>query len=185
MKKAIFIDKDGTLIPDIPFNTDPQKIMFNPYAGNFLKHFYDTGYEIVVISNQPGVARKLFTEDDLQTVSKRLQELAGLYDFRFSGFYYCIHDEGDECECRKPKPGLLLKAAAELKLSLQESWMIGDILHDIEAGKKAGCQTVLINNGGETEWKFTEANKPDLMVKDLYELFMALLGGVWKIQESF
>ena len=184
MKKAIFIDKDGTLIPDIPFNTDPGKIMFHAYAGTFLKHFFDAGFNIVVVSNQPGIARKLFIEKELGGVSKRLQELAGLYGFHFAGFYYCIHDEGDECECRKPKPGLLIKAANELKLSLPESWMIGDILNDIEAGKKAGCHTVLINNGGETLWALKPENTPDLIVKDLYELFMALLGGVWTLQQN-
>lgn len=184
MKKAIFIDKDGTLIPDIPFNSDPEKIIFNPYAGIFLKHFYDAGFEIVVISNQPGIARKLFTEKELGQVSKRLQELAALYGFHFAGFYYCIHDENDDCMCRKPKPGLLIQAANELKLSLPESWMIGDILNDVEAGNRAGCHTVLINNGGETTWKLNAFNKPDLVVKDLYALFMSLLGGVWLLQQN-
>jgi D-glycero-D-manno-heptose 1,7-bisphosphate phosphatase len=95
---------------------------------------------------------------------------------RLSGFYYCPHDpQGSvkgyavHCDCRKPLPGLLVEAAQELHIDLENSWMIGDILHDVEAGNRAGCRTVLLDRGNETVWHFNELRQPDLIVKDMRE----------------
>lgn len=159
MIKAIFLDKDGTLIPDIPYNVDPGLITIAPDTIYGLQHLVNDGYKLFVISNQSGVARGYFTEDKLLAVEQRLAELLKFYNLELSGFYYCSHHpEGIikqyayECECRKPKPGMFLKAAMEHDIDLSASWMIGDILNDVEAGNRAGCKTILINNGNETEW---------------------------------
>jgi D-glycero-D-manno-heptose 1,7-bisphosphate phosphatase len=99
-----------------------------------------------------------------------------------AGFYYCPHHpEGVvprysiECACRKPNPGLLLKAAEELNIDLQQSWMVGDILNDVEAGNLSGCSTVLIDNGNETEWVLTDERQPDFIVTNLKEAAQAIL----------
>jgi D-glycero-D-manno-heptose 1,7-bisphosphate phosphatase len=159
MNKAVFLDKDGTLIPDIPYNVNPGLISIQPEAMEGLRALHEAGYLLIIISNQSGVARGYFTEDKLQAVQKKLMELMGNNNIPLSGFYYCPHHpqgtvEGynKDCDCRKPMPGMLLKAAEEHQINLSQSWMIGDILNDVEAGNRAGCQTILIDNGNETEW---------------------------------
>jgi D-glycero-D-manno-heptose 1,7-bisphosphate phosphatase len=159
MAKAIFLDKDGTLIPDIPYNVDPEFITLQPDAIEGLQLLRNEGYVFIIISNQAGVARGFFTEDKLPAVKERLTQLLAKHNITLAGFYYCPHHPGgsiekynQDCNCRKPEPGMLLKAAREHNIDLTQSWMIGDILNDIEAGNRAGCKTVLINNGNETEW---------------------------------
>lgn len=149
---AIFLDKDGTLIPDVPYNVDPDKISLydGVIAGLTL---LKSQYMFFIISNQSGLAKGYFGEADLAQAVAKIKELTAKHEIEISGFYYCPHDElNKECNCRKPKPGLITKAALDHEIDLQHSWMIGDILHDVEAGKLAGCRAVLINNGNETEW---------------------------------
>jgi D-glycero-D-manno-heptose 1,7-bisphosphate phosphatase len=174
MFPAIFLDKDGTLIPDIPYNVDPAKIELVDGAIAALRSLRSAGFKLILISNQSGVARGYFQEIALQAVEQRLRQL--LHPVELDGFYYCPHHETGaiaayaiECECRKPKPGLLLKAAAHHQIDLSRSWMIGDILHDVEAGRRAGCQTILIDNGNETEWILTPDRLPHYCVPNLNE----------------
>jgi D-glycero-D-manno-heptose 1,7-bisphosphate phosphatase len=176
-KKAIFLDKDGTLIKDVPYNVNPGLINLLPGVVEGLQQLSQQGYILVVVTNQAGVARGYFTEHDLPAVETRLQELLQEHGLQLHGFYYCPnHPEGIvapynvACNFRKPMPGMLLQAAQELDIDLQQSWMIGDILHDVEAGNRAGCRTVLINNGGETEWiKDNAYREPGYICADLTE----------------
>jgi D-glycero-D-manno-heptose 1,7-bisphosphate phosphatase len=176
MNKAIFLDKDGTLIADIPYNVDPEKITLQNEVVSGLKKLQDDGFKFIIISNQSGIARGYFTEDKLRVVADKMQELFSVNNLKLDGFYYCPHHpEGTvfgyalECDCRKPAPGLLLSAAADHQISLQDSWMIGDILNDAEAGNRAGCKTVLIDNGNETEWVEGPCRKPTLICKTIDE----------------
>lgn len=176
MKKAIFIDKDGTLISDVPYNVDPDKIVLTDGAVEGLRLLQRKGYALIVISNQAGVAHGYFAEEDLEPVIFRLHRLLGSAGITLNGFYYCPHHPMGKlsqytvsCNCRKPAPGMILKAAADMNISLQASWMIGDILHDVEAGNRAGCQSVLINNGNETVWEMNEHSRPAYIAKDLLE----------------
>ncbi|WP_211238298.1 D-glycero-alpha-D-manno-heptose-1,7-bisphosphate 7-phosphatase [Deinococcus pimensis] len=155
-RRAVFLDKDGTLVVDVPYNVDPARVTLAPGAREGARRLHEAGYALVVVTNQSGVARGLFEEDALRAVEERLTELLGV---PLAGFYFCPHHpEGlvgryrVECECRKPRPGLIERAARELNLDLARSWMIGDILHDVEAGNRAGCRSVLVLTGGETEW---------------------------------
>jgi D-glycero-D-manno-heptose 1,7-bisphosphate phosphatase len=176
MKKAIFLDKDGTLIDDLPHNVDPRRMTLCRGAGAGLRIFARLGYRLLVVTNQPGIAKALFREAALQPVRHRMADLLQREHVRLHGFYYCPHHPDGvlphyalACTCRKPQPGMLLQAAREHGIDLAASWMIGDILHDIEAGKRAGCKTVLINNGNETEWDFSAQRMPDLVADDLQE----------------
>ncbi len=176
MKKAIFLDKDGTLIPDIPYNVNPDLITLSETAIPALRLLKNENYLLIVISNQSGVARGYFTEKDLEPVSKKISDLLAKNDILIDGFYYCPHHEKGSvteysitCDCRKPLPGLILKAAKDFSANLSKSWMIGDILNDVEAGKAAGCRTVLIDNGNETEWIRNEKREPDFMAYNLLE----------------
>lgn len=175
-KKAIFIDKDGTLIPDVPYNVDPGLIRLQPGAAAGLKELQQQGYLLVVISNQSGVARGYFKEEALKGVEARIRALLEPEGVYLDGFYYCPHYPGApvreyavDCECRKPKAGMLLQAARDFGIDLSRSWMIGDILNDVEAGKKAGCRAVLIDNGNETEWQLDEWRQPDYQAADILD----------------
>lgn len=145
-------------------NVDPAKVLLAPTVAEGLRELQRHGFALVVVTNQPGVARGLFPCEALDVVRRRIELLAGV---TFDGFYYCPHDPAGvvvefarTCHCRKPEPGLLLQAAEDLDLDLQRSWCIGDILHDVEAGNRAGCTTVLLNNGHETEWLLSPARRP-------------------------
>ncbi|MDR6804514.1 D,D-heptose 1,7-bisphosphate phosphatase [Dyadobacter sp. BE34] len=155
VNKAVFLDKDGTLIRDEPYNVDPAKVVFEDDVFEGLRTLQADGYRLVVVSNQPGLAMGLFSQIELDALIRYFEDVFVENGLVLSGFYYCPHLPASAehgCECRKPGPGLLIQAAADLHIDLPHSWMIGDILHDVEAGNRAGCHTVLIDNGNETEW---------------------------------
>lgn len=173
--RAIFLDKDGTLIEDVPHNVNPNLLTLTWHAGQGLQLLQQLGYALIVVTNQSGIAHGLFTETALSPVQRRLGELLAQYGVVLDGFYYCPHAPDGvinryaiRCTCRKPMPGMLRRAAREHGIDLSQSWMIGDILHDVEAGRRAGCRTVLIDNGNETEWKMSPLRTPHLRVPDLY-----------------
>jgi D-glycero-D-manno-heptose 1,7-bisphosphate phosphatase len=182
VNKAVFIDKDGTIIPDIPYNVDPKLIQLSDNAAEGLKELSDAGYKIIIISNQSGVARGFFDISALEAVQERIKTLLAEIDVVLTGFYICPHHpEGIiapyniNCTCRKPANGMILQAAKEHHINLSQSWMVGDILNDVEAGNKAGCKTVLINNGNETEWVTNENRKATLIVSNINEAATSIL----------
>jgi histidinol-phosphate phosphatase family protein len=167
MNKAIFIDKDGTLIKDIPYNVNPALIDFEQDAFESLYSLQQKGYYLVIVSNQPGIALGYFKEEDLKAVEEKIKNSLLQNKVKLNGFYYCPHASADNCSCRKPRPGLLLKAAEDLDIDLSGSWMIGDILNDVEAGRMAACKTILLDNGNETEWIWNQQRLPHYIVNNL------------------
>jgi histidinol-phosphate phosphatase family protein len=173
-RPAIFLDKDGTLVRDVPYNVDPARIELGPGAELALPRLARRGYELVVVSNQSGIARGYFEETAMRRVEEHLRELLEKIGVPLAGFYYCPHlvdgsvpQYAVRCDCRKPKPGLLVQAARDLDLDLAASWMIGDILDDVEAGHRTGCRSILLLNGGETAWDVSGERLPDAVAKDL------------------
>jgi D-glycero-D-manno-heptose 1,7-bisphosphate phosphatase len=176
VNKAVFLDKDGTLIPDIPYNVDPAKITLYSDAGISLHRLRTAGFKLIIVSNQAGVAQGFFTEKDLSGVWERLSALLKPFNAEPDAFYYCPHhpsgsvtDYTQVCTCRKPEPGMLLKAAREHQIELSQSWMVGDILNDVEAGNRAGCRTLLIDRGNETEWLINPYRLPTARAGTLSE----------------
>ncbi|WP_233871818.1 HAD-IIIA family hydrolase [Dyadobacter sp. CY323] len=162
-QKGVFLDKDGTLVTDVPYNVDPARVTFEKGVFEGLRALQDAGYKLVIVSNQPGISMGLFSEMELDALIRYFEDQFAENGVLLSGFYYCPHlpaSETNVCECRKPEPGLLLNAARDLSIDLSISWMIGDILNDVEAGNRAGCRTVLIDNGNETEWLEGEHRTP-------------------------
>ncbi len=153
---ALFIDRDGTLIEPRHYPTRPEELRLCDGVGPELRRLQALGMRLVVITNQAGIARGYLTEADLARLHAHLRgELAAL-GVRVDGIYYCPHHpEGTvaalavACACRKPAPGMLLRAVMELGLDLGRSWFVGDILDDVEAGNRAGCRTVLVDIGTE------------------------------------
>jgi len=174
--KAVFIDKDGTLIPDIPYNVNANLITIEPVTKEGLVAIKELGFLIIVVSNQPGIAKGYFEEKDLENVRNKIQALLEQHHISIDGFYYCPHYPGAvvssyavDCHCRKPMPGLILRAARDLDIDIEQSWMLGDILNDVEAGKRAGCRTILIDNGNETEWIINPLRIPDGTANNIAE----------------
>jgi D-glycero-D-manno-heptose 1,7-bisphosphate phosphatase len=182
--RAVFLDKDGTLIEDVPYNVDPARMRLLPGVRAGLQALHSRGYRLIVVSNQSGVARGYFAEDALMAVEQRLRGLLAEAGVPLAGFYYCPHHpEGINasyaitCDCRKPEPGLLLKASTVQGIDLRQSWLVGDILDDIEAGRRAGCKTILIDNGNETEWVLSPFRQPDAVAADVAEAAKIILLG--------
>lgn len=154
---AIFFDRDGTLIADVGYVRHPDDVRLLPGAADALKRFRDLGYRLVVVSNQSGVARGLFTDQQLQEIHQRFEQVLAGDGVRLDAAYYCPYLPGPEAvvesyrrdsELRKPRPGMLLKAAQEHDIDLTGSWMIGDSPRDVEAGRRAGCRTILLSANG-------------------------------------
>lgn len=148
---AVFVDKDDTVVRDVPYSASPNDISWTDGAIDGLVRLQAAHYALVMVTNQSGIAQGLLTETDvrsyLSTLAKRLSDQG----VSLAAALYCPHHpEGDvaayrlDCDCRKPGPGLLRCAAALLKLDLRRSWMVGDLLDDVEAGSRAGCRTVLV-----------------------------------------
>ena len=174
MRRAVFVDKDGTLLHDVPYNIDPARVEFTPNAFEGLRKLVDAGFEIVIVSNQSGLARGYFELEALQGLARYIRQSLSDAGVPLLDFYFCPHYEygvvatyAMPCDCRKPGAGLLQRAADEHGLVLSASFMVGDILDDIEAGHRAGCRAVLLRNGGETEWRMTRDRMPDFVADDL------------------
>lgn len=171
---AVFLDKDGTLIEDIPFNVDPQLMQLTTGAIEGLKLLSKAGYKLIVITNQSGVARGYFPESALVEVEMRSREILQTANLSLDGFYYCPHhpdgvvpEYAIACDCRKPKPGLILRAAAEHNIDLPNSWFIGDMLRDVEAGHSAGCKTILLDNGNQSKTQISNLGIANYIVSNL------------------
>ena len=174
MTRAVFFDKDGTLIENLPYNADPARIRLAYGAGAALRRLQRLGFRLFVVSNQSGIARGLIDPRAMASVHECIAELLRADAVTLDGFYYCPHWPHGQvacfaraCDCRKPAPGMLLRAAREHQLTLTDCWMVGDILDDIEAGRRAGCRTVLIDNGNETEWLDGSLRRPHRCARDL------------------
>jgi D-glycero-D-manno-heptose 1,7-bisphosphate phosphatase len=172
MNKAIFIDKDGTLVKNIPYNTDPRKVSIYEDVPDAIRMLKEQGFKIVVVSNQPGIALGYFNESEFKNFIHTFCRMFKEKNSSLDAFYYCPHfPEGKKsryvkkCNCRKPMPGMVLEAAKDLNIDLSRSWMVGDILNDVESGKRAGCRTVLIDNGNETEWVLSDERRPLYILK--------------------
>ena len=154
--RAIFLDRDGTLVEPRHYPARPADLVLYAGVGAELRRLQDAGFRLIVVTNQSGVARGYYTEDDLALMHAHLRRELARDGVRLDAVYHCPHHPDGAvptfarlCDCRKPAPGLLLCAAADLGLDPRRSWLVGDILDDIEAGNRAGCRTVLVDLGTE------------------------------------
>ncbi|PZR51010.1 D-glycero-alpha-D-manno-heptose-1,7-bisphosphate 7-phosphatase [Paraburkholderia fungorum] len=176
MQAAVFLDKDGTLLDDVPYNVDRSRMRLAPGAREALALLATLPVALFVISNQSGVALGKFDVTALRAVEAELHRLFAGCGATLSGVYWCPHHPRGSvaryaalCSCRKPAPGMLLRAAHEHRLDLASSWFVGDILDDVEAGNRAGCRTVLLDNGHETEWLDGQYRVPTARAVNLHE----------------
>ncbi len=171
---AVFIDKDGTLVENDPESMDPRRFQLMPGAGDALAALNAEGFRLFVVTNQPAIAHGRSSIEALRECEAELKKSLRRSGAELSGFYWCPHDPcgvvpelAVDCLCRKPRPGLLDRAVLEHGVDCSRSWMLGDILHDVEAGHRAGCRSILLDSGGETEWQITSIRRPDWVVYSL------------------
>ena len=158
-EKACFLDRDGTLIEERNYLADPALVALAPGVPEALRLLRDAGYLLIVVSNQSGIARGYFTAEQLKAVEQRVGELLAEHGLSLDANYYCFHHEkgiipeyARPCDCRKPKPGLLLQAVRDFSLDPARCMMIGDKVSDLQAGQAAGCRALaLVRSGHGTE----------------------------------
>ena len=150
-RPALFLDRDGTLIRNEPYRDTPRGMTLLPNVARGLKAWAKSGFVLVIVTNQSGIARGLITRKGLELIHARLLKLLKSRGVKVEAIYVCPHLPGGKvrryarrCACRKPKPGLLRRAARELELDLRNSVTIGDSPRDVEAGRKAGTQAILL-----------------------------------------
>jgi D-glycero-D-manno-heptose 1,7-bisphosphate phosphatase len=153
MKKAAFLDRDGVInckAPEGQYVTRWEQMEFFPGTCEAIRLLNQSGYFVVIVSNQRCVAKGLITASDLESMHARMVRDFAAAGARIDAIYYCPHELQPACACRKPAPGMLLDAAREHQLDLSASWMIGDSAHDVEAGRRAGCKTARVTGEGNS-----------------------------------
>ena len=144
--KVVFLDRDGTIIENIGYCSRPEDINILPTVPEAIKLLNENGFKVIIITNQSGIGRGHFTEEDLAKVHKKLVDDLSEQNAIIDAIYYCPHHPKDNCECRKPKTALFKKAIKEFNINVKKSFVIGDSRCDIEAGKHIWCRTILLGN---------------------------------------
>ena len=151
MKKCVFVDRDGTIIVEKNYLSDPTGVELLPGAAEGLARLAGLGYLLVVVSNQSGIGRGYFSAAQVEAVHIRLDELLAAGGVRIDRYYYCPHRPDEGCACRKPATGMIDDAVRDLDINLSHSFMIGDNLCDLQLGKNAGITPVLVRTGYGSE----------------------------------
>lgn len=141
---AVFLDRDGTINRDVPYCSRPEDLELLPYAGEAIRILNKSGFKVVVITNQSGIARGYFSEENLQQIHKKMEKDLAFQGAYIDAIYYCSHHPDKGCNCRKPKTGLLVKAVQDLYINIKKSFLVGDSPSDIAAGNEMGCFTIRI-----------------------------------------
>ena len=181
MERAVFLDRDGTIIEDVGYLDDCSKIKFLPRVSEAIKLLNKSGFKVIIVTNQAGVARGYFTEDTVKEINRITQESLAEHGAVIDKIYYCPHHvEGTieeykkDCNWRKPNTGMIEEAARELGIDLNNSFIIGDKISDIEAGHRAGCKTIFLASENHPN-KEGEIPLSDHIATDLYEAVQWLM----------
>jgi len=176
MQKFILLDRDGVINarPGSGWITHWRKFHFLPRAIEALRNLNSYGYKSIVISNQSGVGRGLFSEEELKKITVNFQKEAASQDAKIEAVYYCTHAPEKNCECRKPRTGLLNKAQKEYSLDFSSTYFVGDTQVDLQAGTSVGCPVILISDAENRLHKASPLG-PRVFVRDLYEAVQYIL----------
>jgi len=179
---AIFLDRDGVIMrkaPEGAYVRDWSEVDFLPGAVEAIASFCSFGYKLIVVTNQRGVATGQIQPSKLRDIHTRMREVILKAGGDVLGIYCCTHDKSDNCTCRKPRPGMLLRAASEHQLYLPDCWIVGDTATDIAAGKSVRCRTALITATREhKDW----IDKPDICARSLKLVAREILRAERRIQ---
>lgn len=185
-RRALLLDRDGTICEDVGYLTEVDRLHLLPGSAEAIALAADAGLQCVLVTNQAGIARGLMDEARLDDVHDRLRELLASQGARLDGIYYCPHHPQGEvaayrgdCDCRKPHPGLLLRARDEMGIDLEASYLVGDHLRDIEAGRAVGATTVLVLTGhgrDQLDQRRENGPQPDHVAENLRAAVDWILG---------
>jgi D-glycero-D-manno-heptose 1,7-bisphosphate phosphatase len=185
-RPALFMDRDGTVSEEVGYVNHPSRFRVFPYSADAIKLLNDNGWLAIVVTNQAGVARGYFAEDVIMKVHEQLRADVGKSGAKLDAIYYCAHHPsvGEppyrlDCDCRKPKTGLIDRAAADFEIDLQRSWMVGDRYGDVELAQNAGLHSALVLSGyGRGEWEYQRELwklEPELVAENLLEVAKAVI----------
>lgn len=187
-RPAVFIDRDGTISEEVGYVNHPSRYKVFPFSAQAVRLLNERGWLAVLVTNQAGVARGYFTEELIGAVHEILIRELATSGARLDAIYYCPHHPSVgnapyrvDCDCRKPKPGLVRRAAKELNIDLTQSWMVGDRYGDVEMAHNAGLRAAFVLSGyGRGEWEYKCAawkQQPDLIAENLLAAVEAITGG--------
>ena len=185
-RPAVFIDRDGTISDEVGYVNHPSRFRLFPYAAEAIRMLNDNGWLAIVITNQAGVARGYFSEDVIVSVHEQLKRDLEGASAQLDAIYYCAHHPSvgeppyrTDCDCRKPKTGLIDQAAREFEIDLAASWMAGDRYSDVELARNAGLNSAFVLSGyGRGEWEYQRhawKHQPDLVCEDLLDAVKKIL----------
>jgi D-glycero-D-manno-heptose 1,7-bisphosphate phosphatase len=179
-RPAVFIDRDGTISEEVGYVNHPTRFRVFPYSAQAIRRLNDSNWLAILVTNQAGVARGYFAEDVIGKVHDQLKQNLENQNARLDAIYYCAHHPtvGEppyrvDCDCRKPKPGLIERATADFEIDLENSWMVGDRYSDIELAHNAGLKSAFVLSGyGIGEWEYQRSAwtlQPDIVCETLLE----------------
>lgn len=185
-RPAVFIDRDGTISEEVGYVNHPARFRLFPYSAEAIRILNDAGWLAILITNQAGVARGYFAEDVIHRVHDQLTRDLQNESARLDAIYYCAHHPsvGEppyrfDCDCRKPKPGLIQQAANDFEIDLAASWMAGDRYSDVELARNAGLRSAFVLSGyGRGEWEYQSqswSHRPDLVCENLLEAVKSIV----------
>lgn len=185
-RPAVFIDRDGTISEEVGYVNHPSRFRLFPYSSEAIRILNDAGWLAIVITNQAGVARGYFSEDVIHRIHDQLTRDLENESARLDAIYYCAHHPSvgeppyrSDCDCRKPKTGLIQQAAKDFEIDLAASWMAGDRYNDIELARNAGLRAAFVLSGyGRGEWEYqssTWKHRPDLVCENLLEAVKSIV----------
>jgi len=185
-RPAVFIDRDGTISEEVGYVNHPSRFRVFPYSAEAIRTLNENGWLAILITNQAGVARGYFAEDVIHKVHEQLRRDLQNYSAQLDAIYYCVHHPsvGEppyrlDCDCRKPKTGLIEQAAGDFEIDLAASWMAGDRYSDVELARNAGLRSAFLLSGyGRGEWEYQSQNwqhRPDLICENLLEAVKSIV----------
>lgn len=176
-RRAVFLDRDGTINDDPGYVSTPDQMVLFPHAAEAISKLNKAGFLVIIVSNQSGIARGIIEKNTLPKIHARMEELLAKEGAKIDDYFLCFHHPDQHCECRKPKPKLLLDAGEKYPIDFSKSFMVGDRLSDVECGLNAGCKkTFLVRTGygKEQEEKF-DLPKKTVVVEDLSQAVERIL----------
>jgi D-glycero-D-manno-heptose 1,7-bisphosphate phosphatase len=176
MNKAVFVDRDGTVNEEVGYLHNIADLRLIPGAGDAIKRLNESGIKVVLVTNQSGIARGYFTESQLHKIHTRLEQMLHDKGARLDAIYYCPHHPSagkshytKECDCRKPGTGLIDKAAHDLDIDVNQSFVVGDKWSDVELGRRAGAHSILVKTGYGKGVRPPHVVEPDFIAHTLSE----------------
>ncbi|MEE9399130.1 MAG: HAD family hydrolase [Dehalococcoidales bacterium] len=170
--RAIFLDRDGTMAKDVHYCHRPEDFELFPDTAKAINLWHERGFKVIIVTNQSGVARGYFTEETLARIHDKMKKELAKDGAFVDAIYYCPHHPDDNCDCRKPKPKMVLRATKEHNIDLSQSFVVGDLPIDIGLGRAVGAKTILIGDSLSTD---DDSLIPDATVSNLWEAAQAIL----------